>query len=53
VKEIDFDFSCGIFGHLYMTDKPVIAGHDLYNILEMNFLSYVELDVFTVTISQD
>jgi hypothetical protein len=53
VKEIDFDFSCGIFGHLYMTDKPIIDGYDLYNIWEMNFLTYAEMDIVTVTISLD
>ncbi|MBL4682555.1 MAG: DUF2787 family protein [Pseudomonadales bacterium] len=53
VKEIDFDFSCGIFGHVYCPDKPIEVGYHLYSIWEMNFLSYVEMDIFTVTISED
>ena len=53
VKEIDFDFSGGVFGHVYMPDKPITDGYHLFNIWEMNFLSYVEMDVFTVTISHD
>jgi len=53
VKEIDFDFSCGVFGHVYCPDKSIEIGYPLYKNWEMNFLSYVEMDIFTITITQD
>jgi len=53
VKELDFDFSCGVFQSI--SGLLVIeAATELYPIWEQNFLCYwQEMDVFNVSISTD
>ncbi len=53
VKELDFDFSCGVFQSI--SGLLVIeAAAELYLIWEQNFLCYwQEMDVFNVSISTD
>lgn len=53
VKELDFDFSCGVFQSI--SGLLVIeAAAELYPIWEQNFLCYwQEMDVFNVSISTD
>ena len=50
-KDLDFDFQAGIFQTLFGV-FPIEQGGEMYQIWEGNFLYYlVELDVFTITIS--
>ena len=53
VKELDFDFSCGVFQSI--SGLLVIeAAAELYPIWEQNFLCYwQEMDAFNVSISTD
>lgn len=53
VKELDFDFSCGVFQSI--SGLLVIeAATELYPIWEQNFLCYwQELEVFNVRVSAD
>lgn len=47
-KEIDFDFSQGLFQH-FGTDFPIRHGRQLYALWESNFLSYQASGVYTVS----
>lgn len=49
-KEIDFDFSLGLFQH-FGRDFPTHDGYELYAIWEGNFLDYYNMGVFTVTVT--
>jgi hypothetical protein len=51
VKELDFDFAAGIFGHMGMRDYPIEQGRQLYRMFESNFIEYHKMGVFTVTVS--
>ncbi len=53
VKEIDFDFTNQVFGHLYSPDRPIAEGSDLFEIWQENYLAFVDMEVFTVTITTD
>lgn len=53
VKEIDFDFSARVFGHLYSPDKPIAEGSDLFEIWQANFLAYIDMNIFTITLTTD
>ncbi len=48
-KEIDFDFSCEVFGHLGI-DYPIKQGFELFNLWQSNFVAYFDMGVFDVTI---
>ncbi|HEY9029763.1 MAG TPA: DUF2787 family protein [Kangiella sp.] len=50
VKELDFDFSNDYGYHLYSGEHSLIKLAGLYQLWEGNFLSYVAMDVFTVTV---
>ena len=52
-KEIDFDFSNDVGYHLYTGEVPLNQLTDLYELWESNFISYVEMDVFTVKIQSN
>ncbi|MDI5833420.1 DUF2787 family protein [Shewanella xiamenensis] len=53
VKELDFDFSCGVF-HSISGLLVIEAAAELYPIWEQNFLCYwQEMDAFNVSISTD
>ncbi|OHB59763.1 MAG: hypothetical protein A2Y12_03525 [Planctomycetes bacterium GWF2_42_9] len=48
-KEIDFDFSLGIFQH-FGREFPIAAGRQLYQIWESNFTTYHRMGVFESTV---
>ena len=48
-KEIDFDFSLGIFQH-FGRDYPIRQGAELFQIWQENFCSYYDSGVFQVTV---
>ncbi|TDF34392.1 DUF2787 domain-containing protein [Alteromonadaceae bacterium M269] len=51
VKELDFDFSAGLFQSLFGL-VPIEQSRDIYQIWEGNFLHYwKELNVFSITVS--
>ena len=50
VKEIDFDFSAGLFGHMGR-DYPVHHGRGLFRTWQSNFCSYARSGIFQVTVS--
>ena len=52
VKEIDFDFACGVFGH-FGRDFPIAAGRELFGIWQQNFLSYFDMGVYQVEVQCD
>jgi len=52
VKEIDFDFACGAFGH-FGRDFPIVAGRELFEIWQQNFLSYYDMGVYQVEVQCD
>ena len=47
-KEVDFDFDNGIASFLFMKQVPISCDDvmDFYQMWEMNFLAYVEMEVF-------
>ncbi|WP_060990012.1 DUF2787 domain-containing protein [Photobacterium leiognathi] len=47
-KEVDFDFDSGIASFLFMKQVPISNDDvmDFYQVWEMNFLAYVEMEVF-------
>lgn len=47
-KEVDFDFDSGIDSFLFMKQVPISNDDvmDFYQVWEMNFLAYVEMEVF-------
>ncbi|GFO62329.1 DUF2787 family protein [Geomonas paludis] len=48
VKEIDFDFSLGLFQHLGR-EFPIQAVRELFRLWESNFIAYYEMGVYTVS----
>lgn len=52
-KEIDFDFTNNYGFHLYTGEFELRKLSELYQLWESNFISYVEMNVFTVSISTD
>jgi len=50
VKEIDFDFSLGLFQHMGR-DFPLEQGAELFKIFQSNFCSYYESGVYEVEVS--
>ena len=48
-KEIDFDFSLNLFGHMGR-DYPIQSGKALYRLWQSNFCSYYESGVFEVVV---
>ncbi|TLM69215.1 MAG: DUF2787 domain-containing protein [Deltaproteobacteria bacterium] len=49
VKEIDFDFALGLFGH-FAIDYPIKQGRKLFTIWQSNFLAYFEMDAYVVSV---
>lgn len=49
-KEIDFDFSLNIFGHMGI-DRPLEEGRELFAVWQANFCTYYERGVYRVLIS--
>ncbi len=47
-KEIDFDFSLGLFQH-FGREFPILAGRELFHLWESNFIAYYEMGVYTVS----
>ncbi|PSV56471.1 DUF2787 domain-containing protein [Photobacterium sp. GB-3] len=47
-KEVDFDFDSGIASFLFMKQVPISSDDvmDFYQVWEMNFLAYVDMEVF-------
>jgi len=50
VKELDFDFSLGLFQHMGR-DYPLEQGAELFKIFQSNFCSYYESGVYEVEVS--
>ncbi|OZS42114.1 DUF2787 family protein [Photobacterium sanguinicancri] len=48
VKEVDFNFGCGTASFLYVPETPISDSNvcDFYQVWEMNFLSYISMNVF-------
>ncbi|TVL16333.1 DUF2787 family protein [Shewanella algae] len=52
-KELDFDFDCKVFQNMVGV-YSIKSAVEIYQVWESNFLSYwLEMDVFTVTISPE
>lgn len=47
-KEIDFDFSLGLFQHLGR-EFPIQAGRELFRLWESNFVTYYGMGVYSVS----
>lgn len=47
-KEIDFDFSLGLFQH-FGREFPIQAGRELFRLWESNFTTYYGMGVYTVS----
>lgn len=47
-KELDFDFSLGIFQHL-SREFPIHAGRDLFALWQGNFVVYYRMGVYSVS----
>jgi len=47
-KEIDFDFSLGLFQH-FGREYPVLAGRELFQLWESNFVTYYGAGVYSVS----
>lgn len=52
-KELDFDFTNGLFGMVHFPDRPIIGSKDLFNLWQTNFVEYVDMDVFKITVTSD
>jgi hypothetical protein len=52
-KDIDFDISGNSVFQLYCGITPLIDAGDLYAVWQSNFISYVEMQIFTVTVTTD
>jgi len=48
-KELDFNFTQGDFGQMGVV-HPAIAGQELFTLWQANFVAYVEMAVFTLTV---
>lgn len=51
VKEIDFDFTTGIFQHM-SREYPLKEGRTLYRTWEMNFVAYHRMGSFQFTVEE-
>jgi hypothetical protein len=51
VKEIDFDFSAGVLQH-FGNKYHIGYSHTLFNIWQLNFCSYYNMGVYTVTVKE-
>jgi hypothetical protein len=52
-KDIDFDMTANTAFQLYCGTTPLIDARDLYSVWQSNFISYVEMEIFTVTVTGD
>ncbi len=48
-KELDFDFSLGLFQHCSM-EFPITEAREMFTIWQENFLSYVRMGAYAVTV---
>jgi len=51
VKEIDFDFSYGVFQHMGR-DFPIGNNHSFFCLWQSNFCAYYNMGVFNVTVKE-
>jgi hypothetical protein len=49
VKELDFDFSLGLFQHIGV-EYPIRQGRDIFRLWESNFLAYHGMGVYTMSV---
>ena len=52
-KEIDFDFSRGVFCHLYTGESPIDQGAELFKLWCDNFIGYYKSGVYSVSVTTD
>ena len=52
-KELDFDFLNQCFFQLFKGEYPIDAGAELFEIWQTNFVSYVSMSVFEITVTFD
>ena len=50
-KEIDFDFSLGLFQHMGR-EFPIRRGKDLFELWQENFISYHQMAVYAVEVTE-
>jgi len=50
-KELDFSFELSLFGHMGR-DFPLSEGKELFAIFQDNFVSYYQMEVFEVEVSE-
>jgi len=50
-KELDFSFELNLFGHMGV-DYPLSEGDELFAIFQQNFVSYYQMEVFKVEVSE-
>lgn len=48
-KELDFDFSLGLFQHCGM-EFPIAEAKEMFTIWQENFLSYIRMGAYAVTV---
>jgi len=51
VKELDFDFGCGIFKHMGR-EYPLPEGYELFKLWQTNFATYYRWGVYTVSLEE-
>ncbi len=51
-KELDWDFACGVYRQRYMREVPVIAGKGMFELFQSNFISYYNMEVYKVKVSE-
>jgi len=51
-KEIDFDFEQQVFEHMGQVFS-LAAGRELFELWQCNFISYIQMDVFDITLAAE
>ncbi|MFM4995568.1 DUF2787 family protein [Aeromonas sanarellii] len=52
-KELDFDFSMEEYTHSLMGEMSLAEAHEWFELWQLNFCCYVQMDVFTLTVTPD
>ncbi|MGL5036656.1 MAG: DUF2787 family protein, partial [Aeromonas sp.] len=52
-KELDFDFSMGSFTHSLFGEIPLAELNEWFDSWQQGFCCYVEMEVFTLTVTPD
>jgi len=52
-KELDFDFSMGVYSHSLMGEMSAADVNEWFEVWQLNFCSYAQMDVFTLTVTPD